>query len=82
VGGISVQQVLRTVAEFDEHDGASLGLVAWELFSSETALRDVWDQAIACGWLKPAGHDAVSDEQLWRLTLSGRTLIIKSDRLD
>lgn len=73
--------MLRVVADFDEHGGASLGLVAWELSTTEDAVQDVWAEAIASGWLKAAGHDAVSNEQLWRLTLSGRTFL-RNNRLD
>jgi hypothetical protein len=68
---IAVQQVLEVVAEFDESGGASSGLVAWELFVDEQRVADAWTQAQAEGLLRPAAHDGVNDEQMWRLTAGG-----------
>jgi hypothetical protein len=68
---IAVQQVLEVVAGFDESGGASSGLVAWELFVDEQRVADAWEQARADGLLRPAAHDGVGDEQLWRLTAGG-----------
>ena len=70
---ISVHRLLEVLADFDEHGGASPGLVAWELFVDEQQVKAVWEHAIAEGWLKPAGHDLAHGEQLYRLTLSGWT---------
>jgi hypothetical protein len=80
MGQISVQRVLEVMADFDESGGASMGLVAWELYVPEQAVVVAWDQAVANGWLQPAGHDSANDEQLWRLTLSGRAASAKSRR--
>jgi len=68
---IAVQQVLEVVADFDESGGASAGLVAWELFVEERRVADAWERAQADGLLRPAAHDGVQDEQLWRLTAGG-----------
>jgi len=71
MGKISEQRLLEVLADFDEHGGASLGLVAWELFASRQDVAGAWEHASAEGWLKAAGHDEVHNEQLYRLTLSG-----------
>jgi hypothetical protein len=68
---IAVQQVLEVVADFDASGGASSGLVAWELFVDEQRVADAWERARADGLLRPAAHDGVGDEQLWRLTAGG-----------
>jgi hypothetical protein len=68
---ISEQGLLGVLADFDEHGGSSIGLVAWELFTTERQVRYLWDRAVAEGWLAPAGRDETDDEQLWRLTPSG-----------
>jgi len=68
-GATSLQAVLRVVGEFDEHGGASLGLVAWELSVEERLVAGAWDQARATGLIAPAGYD--QHEQLWRLTPAG-----------
>jgi hypothetical protein len=68
------------MADFDGSGGASMGLVAWELDVPEPDVVIAWDQAVANGWLEPAGHDNANDEQLWRLTLSGRAASIKPGR--
>ncbi len=68
---ISEQGLLDVLADFDEQGGASLGLVAWELFLSEQDVSETWAAAIASGWMEPAGWDDVFGEQLWRLTGEG-----------
>ena len=68
---ISEQGLLDVVAEFDSHGGASLGLVAWELYLTEAEVSDPWAAAIAAGWLERAGWDDVFGEQVWRLTPEG-----------
>ena len=69
--GISVLLVLDALADFDDLGGASLSLVAWELFVEEARVADAWEQMLADGLLKPAGRDTADDEQLWRLTAGG-----------
>jgi hypothetical protein len=69
--GISVRQVLEVLADFDGLGGASLRLVAWELFVEEQRVAKAWEQMLAGGLLKPAGRDPADDEQLWRLTAGG-----------
>jgi hypothetical protein len=68
---ISVQQVLEVVGDFDESGGASVSLIAWELFVEERRVARAWEQAVADGLLKRAGRDRVGDEWLWRLTAGG-----------
>ncbi|HWE08266.1 MAG TPA: hypothetical protein VG325_02860 [Solirubrobacteraceae bacterium] len=68
---ISEQRLLEVLADFDGFGGASLGLVAWELFVTEEDVREAWAVAVAAGWLAPAGRDDVFGEQLWRLTSEG-----------
>jgi hypothetical protein len=68
---ISVQGLLEVLATFDEHGGASPGLIAWELFVDEPAVTAAWEHALSQGWLREAGHDIAGDEQLWKLTLEG-----------
>jgi hypothetical protein len=74
VGNISVQQLLEVLARFDEFGGASLSLVAWELFVGEHDIQSAWEHAITEGWLKPArrGQADDDDETLYRLTPTGR----------
>jgi hypothetical protein len=69
--GISVQLVLEVLADFDGLGGASLSLVAWELFVEPDRVVDAWEQMLADGLLKPAGVDPADDGQLWRLTAGG-----------
>ena len=69
--GISVRLVLAVVADFDDLGGASRSLVAWKLFVEEERVAAAWEQMLADGLLKPAGHDPADDEQLWRLTAGG-----------
>ena len=68
---ISEQGLLEVVAEFDELGGASLGLIAWELYVTEAEVSEAWASAIAAGWLEASGWDEVSGEQMWRLTAAG-----------
>ena len=68
---ISLQQVLEVVGDFDESGGASLGLIAWELFVEEQRVARAWEQGVAEGLLRRAGRDRVADERLWRLTAGG-----------
>jgi hypothetical protein len=69
--GISVPLVLEVLADFDDLGGASLSLVAWELFVEEARVADAWQQMLADGLLRPADRDPGDDEQLWRLTAGG-----------
>ena len=68
---ISEQGLLDVLADFDEQGGASLGLVAWELFLTEQDVSETWAAAVAADWMEPAGWDDVFGEQLWRLTAEG-----------
>jgi hypothetical protein len=79
---ISEQGLLDVLADFDEQGGASLGLVAWELFLTERDVSETWAAAIAAGWMEPAGWDDVFGEQLWRLTEGGWVARTASRRRD
>ncbi len=68
---ISEQGLLDVVADFDQLGGASLGLVAWEMFVSELEVSEAWASALSAGWLEPAGWDDVFGERLWRLSDDG-----------
>lgn len=68
---LSEQGLLGVLAAFDQLGGTSVGLAAWELFTTEQAIADAWNDAHARGWLYPAARDDVYGEQLWRLTDSG-----------
>ncbi len=68
---ITEHGLLEVLADFDGHGGASLGLVAWELWATEQQVKGAWNRAQDAGWLHPAGVDPVYDEQLWRLTPAG-----------
>ena len=78
---VSEARLLGLLAEFDPLGGASLGLVAWELFATEHQLRVAWQRAIDQGWLAPAGYDQVYGERLWRLTASGRAALQAAEGL-
>ena len=55
--------------------GANLRLVAWELSVEERRVGDGWEQAVNEGLVKVAGRDPVNDEELWRLTPGGRSVL-------
>jgi hypothetical protein len=68
---ISVHGLLEVLAGFDEHGGASPGLVAWELFVDEQQVKAVWEHALAEGWLKPClmvrpGRGRRDESRDWR----------------
>ena len=63
---IPLQRVLEVVGNFDESGGASLSLIAWELFVEEQLVVRAWKQAVAEGLFRPAGRDGGDDERLWR----------------
>ena len=48
---ISEQGLLNVVADFDQLGGASPGLVAWELFVTETDVSEAWAAMVAAGSL-------------------------------
>jgi len=68
---ISVQQVLEVVGDFDESGGATVSLIAWELFVEEQRVARAWEQAVAEGLLRRARRDRLDGERLWRLTAGG-----------
>ncbi|MBV9818045.1 MAG: hypothetical protein JOZ07_06805 [Solirubrobacterales bacterium] len=68
---IPLGTMVQVLADFDRFGGASLGLIAWELFVPEAAVAPAWSAAVAGGLVAEAGHDPTYDERLWRLTASG-----------
>ena len=69
---VSLETLLHVMAEFDEFGGASLGLVAWELFVNERAVHDAWNEAVETGLIELAGVEPIYTEELWRLTEAAR----------
>jgi hypothetical protein len=67
--GISLERVLEVVGNFDRFGGASLGLVAWDLWVEDEVVTEMWERAQFEGLIAPAGLDL--EEQLWRLTPGG-----------
>jgi hypothetical protein len=66
---ISEHGLLEVLAGFDEHGGASPGLVAWELFVDEQQVKGV--HALAEGWLRPClmvrpGRGRRGESRDWR----------------
>ncbi|HWF34615.1 MAG TPA: GGDEF domain-containing protein [Solirubrobacteraceae bacterium] len=68
----SVHDVLDVTAQFDKTGGASVELAAWELDVELAQLVSAWSRAIKQGLLQPAGTDASSGEEMWRLSDQGR----------
>ncbi len=68
--------LLATVKELE---GASLGLVAWELGVAREAVAEVWSAAIREGMLRPAGYDAFDHEWQYELTRDGE-VHLRADR--
>jgi hypothetical protein len=68
---ISIENVIESLADFDKHGGASVGLVAWDLCLEPEHLTDVLQQAACDGLIQPAGHD--HQQRLYRLTPAGWT---------
>jgi hypothetical protein len=66
---IWLERVLKVVGNFDRFGGASLGLVAWDLWVEDDVVSAVWERAQSEGLIAPAGLDL--EEQLWRLTPGG-----------
>lgn len=68
-GSISLEELLETLAEFDDNGGASLSLLAWDLCVDECHVAEAWHQAAREGLIRPAGHDG--EDLLYRLTDAG-----------
>ena len=76
---ISGRSLLDVMPDFDQFGGASLELVAWELYIEESAVSAAWSRAIADGLLERSGTDEVPGEETWRLTTRGRRACEGSD---
>jgi hypothetical protein len=67
----SEQELLTTLAGFDQSDGASLALVAWRLSREVSTIEPDWEQIHASGLIRPVGADPVSGVAMYRLTAGG-----------
>src|SRR5664279_1219381 len=68
---VSVRSLLDVMADLDQFGGASLELVAWDLYMEESAGSAAWSRAVADGILERSGTDDVPSEETWRLTMAG-----------
>ncbi len=64
----TLEDVLEAVDDFGT---ASLGLIAWELLSSEELIAPIWRLALDQQMLRPTGASDL-DEPTYQLTLVGR----------
>lgn len=69
---LTPRDVLLVLAEFDRFGGSSFELIAWELGVAEDEVIRVGSRAFEKGFVKRAGTDPVTGEDMWRLTGSGR----------
>ena len=76
---VSVRSLLDVMADLDQFGGASLELVAWDLYMEESAGSAAWSRAVADGILERSGTDDVSGEETWRLTMARRRACKGSD---
>jgi hypothetical protein len=63
--------LLATLAEFDQSDGASLELVAWELSREASTIASAWELLLATDLIRPVGADLINGEMMYRLTAGG-----------
>jgi hypothetical protein len=68
---LSRADILLVLVEFDPFGGSSPELVAWELGTSDDAIGPLWERLICDALIEPAGHDAATGEEPWRLTKFG-----------
>jgi diguanylate cyclase (GGDEF)-like protein/PAS domain S-box-containing protein len=71
---IDLETLLATVAELR---GASVDLVAWELFTEEEAVQEAWAAAVRDGLIERSRYDAEDREWLYDLTAAGRARLGK-----
>jgi hypothetical protein len=67
----SQQELLATLAEFDQSDGASLELVAWELSQEASTIELAWKHIQTTGLVRRVGADPTTGEAMYRLTAGG-----------
>jgi hypothetical protein len=75
-------EVLIVLGDFDRTGGGSMELVAWELLSTPTVIAPVWEEMLAQQLIAPSGVDALSGEQMFRLTAAGRAELRDADLRD
>lgn len=71
--------LLDVMSDFDQFGGASLELVAWELYIDESAVSAAWSRAIADGLIERSETHEVPGEETWKLTTWGRSAHASSD---
>ena len=76
---LSVRILLDVMSDFDQFGGASLELVAWELYIDESAVSAAWSRAIADGLIERSETHEVPGEETWKLTTWGRSALASSD---
>jgi hypothetical protein len=66
--------LLEVIAEFEQLEGTSLELAAWELGVDRARLKTAWSSAIDDGLIEPCGIQVVDgrQERMWRLSDRGR----------
>ena len=71
---VTVETVLEVLREFEplQPRGATLGLIAWELFEREESVAPMFARALEEGLIERSGVESDSGEVLWRLTEQGR----------
>jgi hypothetical protein len=71
---VPVSKLLEVIAEFEQLEGTSLELAAWELDVDQTRLKTVWSSAIDDGLIETCGIQIVDgrEERMWRLSDRGR----------
>jgi hypothetical protein len=71
---VPVSKLLEVIAEFEQLEGTSLELAAWELDVHQARLKTAWSSAIDDGLIEPCGIQIVDgrEERLWRLSDRGR----------
>lgn len=76
---LSTRVLLDVMSDFDQFGGASLELVAWELYIDESAGSAAWSRAIADGLIERSETHEVPGEETWKLTTWGRSAHASSD---
>jgi hypothetical protein len=71
---VPVSKLLEVIAEFEQLEGTSLELAAWELGVDRARLKTAWSSAIDDGLIEPCGIQVVDgrQERMWRLSDRGR----------
>lgn len=76
-----MHSLLDVMADFEQFGGASLELVAWELYTEDSAVSAAWSRAVADALIERSETHEVPGEATWRLTTWGRRAREGSDAL-